>query len=78
MPAESTATNMRASVMGVMSLLLSAGMAISIVLFALGVNLVGSKHIGMLSIAICIPLMILSCILLSRVKETKGNDLDEI
>ncbi len=78
MPAESTPTNMRASVMGVMSLLLSAGMAISIILFALGVNIVGSKHIGMLSIAICIPLMILSCILLSKVEETKGNDLDEI
>ena len=78
MPAESTPTNMRASVMGVMSLLLSAGMALSIVLFVVGLNIVGSGNIGILSLVVCIPLMILSLMLLSRVSETKGRDLDSI
>jgi len=78
MPAESTPTNMRASVMGVMSLLLSAGMALSIVLFVVGMNVVGSGNIGILSLVVCIPLMILSLILLSRVEETMGRDLDSI
>ena len=78
MPAESTPTNMRASVMGVMSLLLSAGMALSIVLFVVGLGIVGAGNIGILSLVVCIPLMILSLMLLSRVSETKGRDLDSI
>ncbi|MCR4781471.1 MAG: MFS transporter [Lachnospiraceae bacterium] len=78
MPAESTPTSMRASVMGVMSLLLSAGMALSIILFVIGLKFLGASSLGIFALCVCIPLMIISCVMLSKVEETKGNDLDSI
>lgn len=76
MPAESTPTGMRASVMGVMSLLLSVALAVSIVLAVIGMNIVGTADFGLLDLCVSIPLIVVACILLSRVEETRGNDLD--
>lgn len=76
MPSEATPTDMRASVLGVMSLLLSVGMALSIIIFTVAMNVFGTDTLGIVSLVICIPLTIVSCILLTRVKETKGNDLN--
>ena len=76
MPSEATPTDMRASVLGVMSLLLSVGMALSIIIFTVAMNVFGTDTLGIVSLIICIPLTIVSCILLTRVKETKGNDLN--
>ena len=76
MPSEATPTDMRASVLGVMSLLLSVGMALSIIIFTVAMNVFGADDLGIVSLVICIPLTIVACILLTRVKETKGNDLN--
>lgn len=76
MPSEATPTDMRASVLGVMSLLLSVGMALSIIIFTVAMNIFGADDLGIVSLVICIPLTIVACILLTRVKETKGNDLN--
>ena len=76
MPSEATPTDMRASVLGVMSLLLSAGMAISVILFTVAMNVFGTGVLGIVALCICIPLTIIACIFLAKVKETKGNDLN--
>ncbi len=76
MPSEATPTDMRASVLGVMSLLLSAGMAISIIIFTVAMNVFGTGMLGVVALCICIPLTIIACILLAKVKETRGNDLN--
>ena len=76
MPSEATPTDMRASVLGVMSLILSAGMALSIIIFTVAMNVFGTNLLGIVSLCICIPLTIVACILLAKVKETKGNNLD--
>ncbi|MCR4612289.1 MAG: MFS transporter [Lachnospiraceae bacterium] len=76
MPSEATPTDMRASVLGVMSLLLSAGMALSVIIFTVAMNVIGTAHLGIVALCICIPLTVVACILLTRVKETKGNDLN--
>ena len=76
MPSEATPTDMRASVLGVMSLLLSVGMALSIIVFTVAMNVFGTGMLGIVALCICIPLTIVACIFLSRVKETKGNDLN--
>lgn len=78
MTAESTPTSMRASVMGVMSLILSFGMMLAIIVFVVGLQFAGSADIGLVSLIICLPFMIVSCFLLGRLKETKGADLDSI
>lgn len=76
MPSEATPTDMRASVLGVMSLLLSVGMALSIIIFTVAMNVFGAHMLGIVSLVICIPLTVVACILLARVKETRGNDLN--
>ncbi len=76
MPSEATPTDMRASVLGVMSLLLSVGMALSIIIFTVAMNVIGTEALGIVSLLICIPLTVVSCLLLTKVKETRGNDLN--
>lgn len=73
-----TPTNMRASVMGVMSLILSFGMMLAMIVFVVGLQFAESADIGLVSLIICLPFMIVSCFLLSKLKETKGTDLDSL
>lgn len=79
MPAESSPTELRASVMGTMSLMLVIGMLVSVVFIVVGQMIVGAENTGLLSLCICIPFMIFSLFLLMKnVKETKGVDLSAI
>lgn len=73
-PGESTPTQLRASVLGTMSLLSSLGMLLSLAAVAAGMLFVGS--IGTVCLALCLPFMLLSILLLiTRIHETKGMDL---
>ena len=76
MPAESSPSGMRSSVMGTISVFIFAGMFIGHALFIVGQNFI---PMDVLFILICLPLMILSLfILMTKVKETKDVDLDNI
>ena len=67
---------MRSSVMGTISVLIFAGMFVGHALFIVGQNFM---PMDILFILICLPLMILSLvILMTKVKETKDADLDSI
>lgn len=79
MPAESTPTDLRASVMGFMSLLGALGTILSIVIVVIGQLFVGAENLGILCICICLPFMVLGLyLLMTRVQETKGVDLTAI
>ena len=79
MPAESTPTNLRASVMGFMSLLGALGTVLSMVIVVVGQLFVGAANLGILCICICLPFMVLGLyLLMTRVQETKGADLTAI
>ena len=76
MPAESSPSGMRSSVMGTISVFIFAGMFIGHAIFIIGQNFL---PMDVLFILICLPLMILSLvILMTKVKETKNADLDNI
>ncbi len=76
MPAESTPSGMRSSVMGTISVLIGAGMFIGQIIFIIGQNFIS---MDVLFLVICLPFMVLSLIiLLTKVKETKDVDLDRI
>ncbi len=76
MPAESSPSGMRSSVMGTISVLIFAGSFIGQVLFIVCQNFL---PMDMLFLLICVPFMALSLILLmTKVKETKDVDLDAI
>lgn len=76
MPAESTPSTMRSSVMGTISVLIGAGMFIGQVAFIVGQNFIS---MDVLCLLICVPFMILSLlILMTKVKETKNVDLNNI
>ena len=76
MPAESSPSGMRSSVMGTISVLIFAGMFLGHALFIVGQNFL---PMDILFILICLPLMIFSLvILMTKVKETKDADLDSI
>ena len=76
MPAESSPSGMRSSVMGTISVLIFAGMFLGHAIFIIGQNFM---PMDILFILICLPLMILSLIILmTKVKETKDADLDNI
>lgn len=76
MPAESSPSGMRASVMGTISVMIGAGMFIGQALFIVLQNFVS---MDILFLCICIPFMAVSLILLmTKVKETKDVDLDNI
>ena len=76
MPAESTPSGMRSSVMGTISVLIGGGMFLGQALFIVCQNFMPMDILFML---ICLPFMLLSLfILLVKVKETKDADLDSI
>ena len=76
MPAESSPSGMRASVMGTISVMIGAGMFIGQALFIVLQNFVA---MDVLFLCICVPFMVASLlILMMKVKETKDVDLDNI
>ena len=76
MPAESSPSGMRASVMGTISVMIGAGMFIGQALFIVLQNFVS---MDILFLCICVPFMALSlAVLMTKVKETKDVDLDNI
>ena len=76
MPAESSPSGMRASVMGTISVMIGAGMFIGQALFIVLQNFVS---MDILFLCICVPFMAASLVLLmTKVKETKDVDLDNI
>ncbi|MBO4848307.1 MAG: MFS transporter [Clostridia bacterium] len=76
MPAESSPSGMRASVMGTISVMIGAGMFIGQALFIVLQNFVS---MDLLFLFICVPFMAVSLIvLMTKVKETKDVDLDSI
>ena len=76
MPAESSPSGMRASVMGTISVMIGAGMFIGRILFIVLQNFIS---MDLLFLMICVPFMTVSLLLLMlKVKETKDVDLDHI
>ena len=76
MPAESSPSGMRSSVMGTISVMIGAGMFIGQILFIVLQNFLS---MDLLFLFICVPFMALSLlVLLTKVKETKDVDLDNI
>ncbi|MBO4872690.1 MAG: MFS transporter [Lachnospiraceae bacterium] len=76
MPAESSPSGMRSSVMGTISVMIGAGMFVGQVLFIILQNFM---PMDLLFLLICVPFMAVSLILLAvKVKETKNADLDSI
>lgn len=76
-PSESTATNLRASVLGTMSLISGIGGMLSTVIITVGMLFV--KSIGMLCLFVCAPFMFIAIIILiTQVHETKGVDLNTV
>ena len=76
MPAESSPSGMRSSVMGTISVLIGAGMFIGQIAFIVGQNFI---PMDALFLIICIPFMVLSLIILmTKVKETSGVDLEKV
>ena len=74
---ESSPTHLRASVLGSMSLLVGIGSMGSSIAIMVGMLFVES--IGLLSLCICGPFMLLALVLLiTRVNETKGVDLNTV
>ncbi len=76
MPAESSPSGMRASVMGTISVMIGAGMFVGRILFIVLQNFIS---MDLLFLLICVPFMAVSLLLLMlKVKETKDVDLDSI
>lgn len=77
MAGESTPTHLRASVLGSMSLLVGIGSMGSSIAIMVGMLFV--KNIGLLSLCVCGPFMLLALILLiAKVNETKDVDLNTV
>ena len=76
MPAESSPSGMRSSVMGTISVMIGAGMFLGQVLFIVLQNFM---PMDLLFLIICVPFMAVSLFLLiTKVRETKDADLDSI
>lgn len=76
MPAESSPSGMRASVMGTISVMIGAGMFVGQALFIVLQNFVS---MDILFLCICVPFMAVSlAVLMTKVKETRDADLDNI
>ena len=76
MPAESSPSGMRSSVMGTISVMIGAGMFVGQALFIVAQNFV---PMDVLFLAICLPFMAAALlVLLLKVKETRGVDLDSV
>ena len=76
MPAESSPSNMRASVMGTISVLIGAGMFVGQGLFILCQNFM---PMDMVFLIISVPFMVISLLLIMfKVKETRDVDLESV
>lgn len=76
MPAESSPSSMRSSVMGTISVLIGSGMFIGQIAFIILQNFM---PMDILFLIICIPFMALSLlILMTKVKETRDVDLEKV
>jgi hypothetical protein len=76
MPAESSPSGMRSSVMGTISVMIGSGMFVGNIVFIICQNFMPMDILFML---ICLPFMVLSLfILMIKVKETKDVDLEKI
>ncbi len=74
---ESSPTHLRASVLGTMSMMSGMGGAISGI--AITVGMIFVENIGILSLCVCAPFMLLAIVLLmTQIKETKGIDLSTV
>lgn len=79
MPGESTPTNLRASVIGTMTLMLGLGTAFATVLVSVISVFLSHIPLGWLWFTACVPFMALAIIILIfKVHETKDNDLNTI
>lgn len=77
LPGESTPTNLRASVLGTMSLILFAGTLVSTLVISIAMRFVTS--LGLLCLVVCIPFLVLSLLLVMfKVRETKGVDMEAV
>ena len=76
MPAESSPSGMRSSVMGTISVMIGAGMFLGQILFIVLQNFM---PMDLLFLLICVPFMAVSLLLLiTKVRETKDVDLENI
>ena len=76
MPAESSPSGMRSSVMGTISVMIGAGMFVGNAIFLVCQNFIS---MDLLFLFVCVPFMALSLfVLMTKVKETKNVDLDNI
>lgn len=76
-PGESTPTELRASVLGTLSLILFAGSILSMLIVSLAMRFVTS--LGLLCMAVSVPFILLSLLLvLFKVRETKGVNMETI
>jgi MFS family permease len=79
MPAESTPTNIRASVNGLITYTGGVGKIVGLLVGILFPIIGGSKNIGYFQLFVFVPVILLSIILLGfKVKETKGINLDNV
>ena len=78
MTGESTPTHLRASVIGANSMISGLGSLAGIIVMVVGINIVGSGNVGLLSLVTTVPFMIAAMIMLMKdVRETNGRDLNE-
>ncbi len=76
MPAESSPSGMRSSVMGTISVLIGSGMFVGNIIFIISQNFL---PMDILFTLICLPFMALSLIIvMTKVRETKDVDLDKV
>ena len=76
MPAESSPSGMRSSVMGTISVLIGSGMFVGNIIFIICQNFL---PMDILFTLICLPFMALSLIIvMTKVRETKDVDLDKV
>lgn len=79
MPAESTPTNIRASVNGLITYTGGVGKIIGLVVGIAFPAIGGAQNIGFFQLFIIVPILIVSIFLLMiKVKETKDNNLDDV
>ena len=77
--AESTPTNLRASVMSIMPLFSLLFYAIALASALISINVLGDAYTGIISLCIAVPGMLIGLtMLMLKVKETKNVDLEEI
>ena len=77
MPSESVRTDLRASTLGALSFVFSVGCGVSMIIFMVAGFVI--DYLGWFSIFSCVPILAFAIfILIFKVKETNGVDLDEV